>query len=82
MNDAISQTDDLMPGNIRMSLPDVLAHTGSAFADDFQNLEDRILVQIAPYELRIGEICRKGYGARRYQHVQQYAVTPHRWFPQ
>ena len=43
-----------------MSLPGVLAHTGSTFAGDFQNLEDRILVQIAPYELGIGEICRKG----------------------
>ena len=67
-----------------MSLSGVLAYTGSTLADDLQNFEDRILVQIAAYELGIGELCRKCQRlARRYQHVEQICVvTPYRWFPQ
>lgn len=42
-----------------MSLSGVLAYTGSSLANDLQDLEDRVLVQITPHELGIRKFRRE-----------------------
>ena len=80
VNDPVAQTDDLAPGYLGIGLPGAIADTGRGLTDDLQNLEYRVLMQVAPFELRI---CLPGRELRGHtrsdKHIeQQGTILPHR----
>ena len=56
VDDAVAQSDDLTPWDLRISAVGVCRDARGSFADDFENLENRVLVQVALLELRVREV--------------------------
>ena len=81
MHNPISETDDIGPRYLLMRVPGLIAYAGRGFADNFQDLEYHVLVQLALGKPLISETLRTLRAATsssflKYRHTRIASFIP------